>query len=229
MIMLRWTLVSLQKIWSFILPLSIKKFRSPINGDMRVQMIDGVKRLDSKNSNYSFGSITEILKTWLKHIAFDHSTERILLLWLGGGSVIQTLRETLKSEAYIEAVDIDPQIIAIAKSEFGLDRFSNVHIVEADALVYICDTWGVFDLIIIDLFINNVTPDIFTQKEFIAWLVGHLSPSGKVIFNMMRKTMQDVGRERIKEHFVALGLEVEILEEVRGTNDLVIARRKEEW
>ena len=44
----------------------------------------------------------------------------------------------------------------------------------------------------------------------------------------MRKTMQDVGRERIKEHFVALGLEVEILEEVRGTNDLVIARRKEE-
>jgi spermidine synthase len=219
-------MVSLQKIWSYILPFRIKKFHSLINGDMQVNFINGRKRLDAKNSNYSFGSITEILQIWLKHIQFDTNTQSVLLLWLGWGSVVQTIRETLKSEAYIEAIDIDPDMIEVAKKEFGLERFNNIKIVEADAIVYIRDTQGAFDLIIIDLFINNVTPEIFTEKTFIVWLTSHLSPSGKIIFNMMRKTMQDVGRDRIKELFLVQGLEVEVLEEVRGTNDLVIARRK---
>lgn len=65
-------------------------------------------------------------------------------------------------------------MIAIAKSEFGLERFKNIHIIQGDALAYIRDTQSSFDLIIIDIFINNVTPDIFTQKEFIENLVHHL-------------------------------------------------------
>lgn len=226
MSLLQRLMVSLQKTWSYILPFNVKKFHSPINGDMQVNFINGRKRLDAKNSNYSFGSITEILHQWLKTIAFDaNSHKRILLLWLGGGSVISTIREIFVSEAYIEIVDIDPYMIAIAKSEFGLERFKNIHIIQGDALAYIRDTQSSFDLIIIDIFINNVTPDIFTQKEFIENLVHHLWENGNIIFNMMRKTMETEWRERIQALFLEQWLEVKILEQVQDSNDLVIGTK----
>jgi spermidine synthase len=57
-------------------------------------------------------------------------------------------------------------MIEVAKNEFQIERFKNIHIIEADALLYIKNSTKQFDLIIIDIFINNVTPEIFTQDDF---------------------------------------------------------------
>ena len=51
--------------------------------------------LDSKNTNYSYGSLQRILRLGLKNIGFDKIVpmDHILVLGVAGGSVIKTLVE----------------------------------------------------------------------------------------------------------------------------------------
>ena len=218
-------IIWLQKIWSYILPYQVKKIQSQINGVLKVRYIDGKKRLDARDSNYSFGSVTPILKKGLEKIRFGDDTWTILLLGLWWGSVIETIRETFHSRAYIEVVEIDPLMIEVAKQEFGLERFQNVTIVEGDALDYIKNSSAPFDLIIIDIFINNVTPDAFIEEVFLSQLSTHLSQNGYIIFNTMRVTMDSAKVNKIESSFTKLGLFVEVMEKVCGSNTLIIARK----
>ena len=82
----------MKKFLSYIWPIT-HRFSSEINGPLEVTYINGKKVLDTKNANYSYGSLQKILKFGLTKIDLK-SVENILILGMGAGSVIQSLRET---------------------------------------------------------------------------------------------------------------------------------------
>ena len=90
----------MKRILSYLYPIQLKKYYSPINGKIEVKLIDGKKILDTQKSNFSYGSLQRILRYGLKKIDFNMDTDRILVLGLGGGSIIQTIREEFNSNAY---------------------------------------------------------------------------------------------------------------------------------
>lgn len=45
----------MKKILSYIAPIRVRKYASPINGALEVSFINGKKRLDTPNTNYSYG------------------------------------------------------------------------------------------------------------------------------------------------------------------------------
>ncbi len=125
----------LQKILSYLYPFVTSKV-SLYNGILRVVLVDGKKLLNTDHANYSFGSLHRIMRFALKKVALNEDGD-ILLLGLGGGSVIDIIRNDLHLKNRLVAVDFDPVIIDIARKDFGLDLYENTEIVCADAYQYV--------------------------------------------------------------------------------------------
>jgi spermidine synthase len=215
----------MKRLLSYLFPISFKKYDSSLNGTLELNLVNGKLVLDTKFSNYSYGSLQRILHTGLQAIKFNNNIRRVLILGLGGGSVIQTIRENFKSDALIVAVDIDPKIIDIAINEFNINRFKNVTIIQDDALSYIENSNDTFDLIIVDIFIGDTIPKIFTEVQFINSTVHHLNTDGKLIYNTIRNTIQSETINQIKNTLLNLNCKVRILESIEETNDLIIAEK----
>ena len=215
----------MKRLFSYLLPLRLKSYSSKINGELDINLVNGKKTLDTTKSNYSYGSLQKILQLGLSSIGFNNGIKRILVLGMGGGSIIETIRKDFKSDAFIELVDIDSDIISIAKTEFGINKFGNINIVNADASDYLNNCTEAFDLIIVDIFIINIVPLQFTESDFINQLICHLSSNGTIIYNTMRETMTSNVLNQMKNVFKNAGLKVNVMERVVLSNDLIIARK----
>lgn len=180
--------------------------------------------LDTEVSNYSFGSLQKILRLGIKKVGMD-GIDRILLLGMGGGSVIVSLREEFGSEAEITAVEIDPQIIQIAKNDFQIERFAKLNIVEADAAEFVERSSESFDMIIVDLFVGNTVPKIFTQAAFINKIGKLLDPNGKLIYNTMVESMPEDTFLEIQNNLKANDMDLNIFKNVELGNHLIIGKK----
>ena len=149
--------------------------------------------------------------------------KNILLLGLGGGSVIRTLREDFHFRGDITAVEIDRVIIAIANDEFGLVADEQFSIIHADASDYIRTTSEIYDLIIIDLFIDTVIPaDVYTH-DFWKHIRRITEKNGYFLFNASTSTRRDTVFLSLLDTIGRL-FSLEQYEAVRGTNTLIIGK-----
>ena len=215
----------MKKLFSYLFPFAQKKYTSKISGVLEINLVDGKKVLDTRNSNYSYGSLQKILHRGLEEINFDDTVQNVLVLGMGGGSIVETIRTNLKSNAFIELVDIDEEIISIAKNEFDLEKYGNIKLILSDAAEYINATKQNFDVIVIDVFIGDTVPDQFTETKFINSVCQHLKPNGKLIFNTMRSTMSREVFSRITQTLTESGLRVRVIEKIQITNDLIIGEK----
>jgi spermidine synthase len=207
-----------QKILSYFFPLT-RKIRSEFNGDLEVTVSNGRKVLDSLNANYSYGSLQRILKFALGQLDLA-PVQHVLLLGLGGGSAVATLRLDFNFKGRITAVDIDPVIIRIAREEFGIIESDQLQIVCADALAFVSTQAAHYGLVIIDLFIDNQVPGTFLTPEFWRDIRSCLRPGGHLIFNTIGQTS---GAGFVKTALADMGLAVREFTAVEGTNTLLIA------
>lgn len=216
----------MKNIFSYLFPIQLKSYQSKLNGQLEVNLINGNKTLDTAISNYSYGSLQKILKAGLEEIGLSRSTENILVLGLGAGSIIETVRKDFNSNCFIELVEIDEEIIRIAESDFNVNSFENIHITNVDALEYLKQTDTTFEIIVVDIFIVNTIPEAFTQAAFIKDLCKHLKPNGKVIYNTIAETFSAKELNNIKQLFIENSLAARILKDVEWTNNLVIAEKE---
>lgn len=186
--------------------------------------VNGKKILDTENANYSYGSLQKILETGLTKVDLK-SVENVLLLGMGGGSVIESLRETFEYQKNIIAVEIDPEVIKLAKDEFGISASEKLQIIQEDAFEYVEYSEEKFQLIIIDLFIDLYVPPVFYKKEFCKNVSKLLQKSGFIVFNVgvnLNKKSDVV--ETISSNF-GNDFKLRILPKVNRTNTLLIAQR----
>ena len=109
--------------------------------------------LDSKNTNYSYGSLQRALRKGLNYIGYNRikNFDDILVLGVAGGSVMKTLVNEIHFEGKITGVEIDPQVIDIANEYFDLKEIKNLNIVIDDAFEFVLKTKEKYDLIVIDI------------------------------------------------------------------------------
>ena len=213
-----------KKILSYIYNFEKSKI-SLYNGKVRVILRDGKKILNTDHANYSFGSLHRIMRFALGNIILG-TDENILLLGLGGGSVIDIVRNDLRITNKLVAVDIDPVIIEIARQEFALDSYENTEIICADAYEYIQTEAGKYGLIIIDLFIDNKVPEKFYGDIFWDHISQILMPTGQIIFNTMIENNSRELFDTLAENLENKGFSVTIHEKVARSNVMMIIKRK---
>ena len=88
----------IKKIFSYLLPIKIYETKSVLSKSLEVTWENGELVLDSENANYSYGSLQRILRLGLKNIGYEKIAvmNQILILGVGGGSVIKTLVDEIK-------------------------------------------------------------------------------------------------------------------------------------
>lgn len=186
----------LAKLFSYFIPINVTKKHSTISKSLEVTWNNGELVLDSKNTNYSYGSLQRILRKGLKYIGYERikKFENILILGVAGGSVVKTLINEIKFEGKITGVEIDSNIVEIANTYFGLDKIKNFNLVIDDAFEYVLKTKEKYDLIIIDVFQDTTMPNFLFEDFFINRVNFLLNTNGFILFNTMVINEKDVIR-----------------------------------
>ncbi len=186
----------LKKLLSYFIPVNIHKKNSAISDRLEVTLNNGKLVLDSKHTNYSYGSLQRILRKGLHYIGYERirNFESILVLGVAAGSVIKTLAEEIKFKGKITGVEIDPAAIEIANTYFGLDKVANCEIVIDDAFEFVLKTREKYDLIIIDIFRDTEMPNFLFEDFFINRINFLLKVNGFILFNTMTLTKKDFER-----------------------------------
>ena len=175
------------KFLSYFIPINVYKKNSAVSNTLEVTWNNGELVLDSKNTNYSYGSLQRILRKGLKYIGFDRikKFENILILGVAGGSVIKTLAEEVKFKGAITGVEIDPDIVEIGNKYFKLNEIKNLNLVVDDAFEFVLKTKEKYDLIIIDIFQDTTMPNFLFEDFFINRINFLLKTEGFILFNTM--------------------------------------------
>lgn len=212
--------IMFRKFLSYFLPIT-KKIKSEYSGDLELTLYMGNLVLDTKNANYSYGSMKRILGFALQQIRLK-DVKNMLLLGFGAGSVVQTLRKDLNFQQKITAIDIDPVIIEIAAQEFGIKADENTAVICADAYDFVKNETEKFDLVIVDLFIDVEIPQKFIALEFWQMLKKNINTKGFLIFNTLEKSAVEL--QQIERYLLSEGFSVQIFRQIERTNNLLVAQ-----
>lgn len=188
-----------QKLLSYLIPINIHKQNSDINKTLEVTWNNGKLVLDSKNTNYSYGSLQRALKKGLRFIGFDRirKFENALVLGVAGGSVIKTLVEEIKFKGKITGVELDKNVLDLANKYFKLNEIENLELLHIDAFEFVLRTAHKYDLIIIDIFQDTIMPNFLFEDFFINHVNNLLNLNGFILFNTMVLTEKDKERNKL--------------------------------
>lgn len=211
-----------RELISYLWPIT-KTYTSEFSKRLEVQWVNGKKVLNSPDANYSYGKLQEVLDFGLNRLQ-PGKAQSALILGLGAGSVLESL-EQRGFKGRIKAVEIDPVVVKIAREVFNLNRFK-FELLEMDAALFVAEDSDTYDLIIVDLFLNDQVPVKFRQVHFWELVCSRLSDKGQLLFNLGMWEKVYAREKELKQVFEHYGeLEVEIHPKVLGKNQLLIARR----
>jgi SAM-dependent methyltransferase len=185
-----------KRLFSFFIPVPVYQTKSEVSKQLEVNWNNGQLVLDSSHTNYSYGSLQRILRYGLKQIGFDKiaKMQHILVLGVGGGSVLKTLVNELYYRGKITGVELDPEVITLANTYFQLDKIKQLNLIQGDAFEYVLKTAFKFDLIIVDVFQDTKMPSFLFEKFFADRLGSLLNSPGFILFNTMTLTKEDLDR-----------------------------------
>jgi spermidine synthase len=218
----------LKKLLSYLIPITIYQKKSTVSKTLEITWANGELVLDSKNTNYSYGSLQRILRKGLKSIGFETvaAMETILVLGVAGGSVIKTLTEEIHYKGKITGVEIDPEIIKIANDYFKLNEIPNLDIVIGDAFEFVLKTKDKYDLIIIDIFQDTTMPNFLFEKYFIERIGLLLKTKGFILFNtMILNEAGNIRNQEYKSAFDSKVFKIKTIPRVEQHNELIVVER----
>ena len=164
----------------------IEKVGSEVSNMLEVVKVGDTLMLNSPNTNYSFGALHRVFRKVFKKLDVREKQVRdTLILGFGTGSVATILKEELGLDCSITAVEKDPRVLMLGREYFNTGRFTDLTVIEADAVKFIASTPGTYNLIIVDVYVDFEVPASCETMEFITNLKKCLKPGGMVLFNKM--------------------------------------------
>jgi spermidine synthase len=111
---------------------------------------------------------------------------RILILGLGGGSIARLAR-ALAPEAAIRGIELDADVVRLAREHFELDALG-IDVEIADAFEWLQQARGTYDVILEDVFVGE--GDEVRKPDWIpdpahAWAFARLAPGGVFVSNTL--------------------------------------------
>jgi spermidine synthase len=135
-------------------------------------------------------------------LAFVEKLDRVLIVGLGGGTIPGFLHKHYP-ETMIDSVDIDPDVVDVAKKFFGFREDATMRAHVADGRRFIEECQKPYDVIFLDAFGSDNIPYHLATREFLISVRRALAPGGVCVGNVwsrysnplydsMVRTYQDV-------------------------------------
>lgn len=123
------------------------------------------------------------------------SIKRLALIGAGAGTIPKLFLATYGNDLHIDAVEIDGQIIDLARDYFAMEAQTsdapNYHVHVADGRTWLAHSDTTYDIIGIDAYVQPYIPFHLTTVEFFREVQQHLHQDGVVVVNVARPPSGD--------------------------------------
>ncbi len=149
----------------------------------RTLYLNGLRhsQMDKDNPN-------DLVITYTKYFhlgqLFNPQLEKILFVGGGGFSGPKNFLDTYP-DSLIDVVEIDPDVIDVAKKYFFLKDNPRLHIFNEDARTFLMNSDKKYDLIILDAYAADYVPFHLLTLEYFEIINDHLEPGGVVVSNLI--------------------------------------------
>jgi spermidine synthase len=159
----------------------------------RISVVDsgGLRFLKFDASWQSAMSLTKPLELIFPYTEYYHlgmllrpTAKDALLVGLGGGSVPKNFRYNYPNLA-IDAVDIDPEVIRVAKTYFMVKEDDKLRLIDRDGRIYLRQTKKKYDLLFFDAYFADAIPFHLATREYLMEISSSLTSEGVVVANII--------------------------------------------
>lgn len=215
----------LNRFLSYFFPVRVEETSSAMHPKMWVHLYKGRYRLSTEKAVYSWEDLYSCYRVALKAEGYDSkSIESLLVLGFGLGAVPKMLKKFGQDGFKSIGVELDPKIIELNK-EYGYSLQAGDEIYCKDAIEFVKQDRESYDLIVLDVFIEEIVPDSISTASFYSDVANRLKQNGAVLHNRMTDTAELIkSAEKAFEEFKAVFPNAKIIE--TGSNQVFVAYKE---
>ncbi|NLM37942.1 MAG: fused MFS/spermidine synthase [Firmicutes bacterium] len=174
--------------------------RDTLYNHVKVTQYSSLRYLRFDNSLQSGIDLNDPLRMVFRYTSFLHlgvvahpQPERVLFIGLGGGSAPMKFLHDYPSLKTVDAVEIDPEVVKVARTYFALPEDPRLRVVVQDGRLFIQQTaekiargeQAPYDLVVIDAYSSSTIPYHLTTLEFLQEVREVMAPDGVVVSNII--------------------------------------------
>lgn len=195
------------KKWlSYLTEIHIESAPSEINPHLYVSLRRGRYQLCTANAIYSYEDLySNFYKAFEQVNLHKIKGDRVLILGYGMGSIPYILEKKMNYDFHYTAIEIDESVLYLAQKYNIPQLNSAIDFIQADAYKFVQQCEEKFDLICMDVFLDDRIPSKFYKNSFLRRLQQLLTKNGLLLYNCLAFTQQDIDKTEkfYYEHFVS--------------------------
>ena len=178
----------MKELLSHVYEFPVEQVESKYSTILTVSYYKGRYLLSTRNAVYSFAEKYESFAEAFKKLEIQkRNIQKVLVLGYGLGSITQILNQQYNINCHYTAVEIDPVVIDLAKRYGFLPGQSKIDIFCVDAYEFLKSEQDKYDLICVDLFIDDTVPENAESDTFLHNLSRLLKPdNGLLIYSRLQ-------------------------------------------
>ena len=126
-------------------------------------------------------------------LAFRPDAKKMLIIGLGGGSIPKKIQKEFP-HMEIDAVEIDPEVIKMAKDYFHVKESNVLRLHAQDGRLFMARTRHQYDIILLDAYFTDAMPFHLTTREFFELAQKKLTPNGIIVANLISAVTGPAGK-----------------------------------
>ena len=188
------------RLLSYFWEQQIESVASEINEELSVSLIKGRYQLYTTNAIYSFEDLYYNFVGAFQQMDLEKLPgSKVLILGFGLGSIPIILENKFDTFFEYTAVEIDEAVLYLA-NKYAVPKINSpIQFICADALQFVNTTEELYDMVLVDIFLDDVIPEKFGQKTFLESLSEIINPNGVILYNKLALTDED--KRESKKYF----------------------------
>ncbi len=182
------------KRWlSYLFEIHIESAPSELNPHLYVSLKNGRLQLSTANAVYSYEDLYDnFTKTFAKFRKDFEIGNQVLVLGFGLGSVPLIMERMFEKTFQFTGIELDESVIYLA-NKYALENIeSSIQLVTANAFAYVFQPAQKYDVVVMDVFLDDVIPDDFETTDYLEALKSLLKPEGILLYNRLALSEEDV-------------------------------------
>ncbi|MEM6317184.1 MAG: fused MFS/spermidine synthase [Bacteroidota bacterium] len=180
-----------KKLLSYFFEFHVESAPSDINPHLYVSISRGRYQLSTANAIYSFADLYDNFTVTFQKIKLPTHQKDVLILGFGLGSIPYMLEKKFDRQYQYTAVEIDENVLYLANKYALPDLTSSITMMPADAFAFVHYCHDTFDMICMDVFLDDTVPENFESEHYLRQLATLLNPNGVLLFNKLAATQKD--------------------------------------
>ncbi len=123
-------------------------------------------------------------------LAVKPDAARVLAIGLGGGTMVKRMWRDYPWMEF-DAVELDPEVVAIARRFFELPRDDRLRVHIGDGRRFLEKSHGPWDLVVVDAYDDYEIPRRLVTEEFMRAARERLAPDGVLTYNVIGRVRGD--------------------------------------